>query len=108
MTEQQVRQIAEAAFKAHFKDIDIVTIEVKPGPDDLFDEPLPLLNVWIVYDAEVERVIGPEAGNGDSILKARSEIIDKLWYEAEDSQVWPQVHFTSRSDYDRRGQEEEA
>ena len=103
MTEQQVRQIAEAAFKAHFKDIDIVTIEVKPGPDDLFDEPL--LNVWIVYDAEVERVVGPEGGNGDGILKVFSEIVEKVWVEPEESPGWPQVHFTSKSDYDRRRQE---
>ncbi len=103
MTEQQVRQIAEAAFKAHFKDIDIVTIEIEPGPDDLFDEPL--LDVRIVYDAEVERVVGPEGGNGRSIVKVLSEIVDKLWNEPEESPGWPQVHFTSRSDYDRRRQE---
>ena len=105
MTEQQVRDIAEAAFKARFDDIDIVTISVKPD-FDLDDEPL--LDVRIVYDAEVERLIGPDAGNGGSILKVRSEIIDKLWYEAEDSPVWPQVHFISKSDYDRRRQMEAA
>ena len=105
MTEQQVRQIAEAAFKAHFSDVDIVTIGVKPD-FDIYDEPL--LDVRIVYDAEVERVIGPEAGNGDSIVKVLSEIIEKVWEEPEDSPVWPQVHFISKSDYDRREQEEAA
>ena len=104
MTEQQVREIAEAAFKARFKDIDIVTIEVKPGPDDLFDEPLPLLNVWIVYDAEVERVVGPEGGNGRSIVKVLSEIVEKVWEEPEDSPGWPYPHFISKFDHDRRRQ----
>ena len=101
MNEQQVREIAEAAFKARFSDIDIVTISVEP--DFLDDEPL--LDVRIVYDAEVERVIGPDAGNGDSILKVRSEIIKKVWGEPEDSPVWPQVHFIAKSDFDRRQQQ---
>ncbi len=105
MTEQQVRQIAEAAFKARFDDIDIVTIGVEPD-FDLDDEPL--LDVRIVYDAGVERLIGPDAGNGGSILDVRLEIIDKLWYETEGSRVWPQVHFISKSDYDRRRQMEAA
>ena len=82
MTEQQVRQIAEAAFKAQFSDIDIVTIGVEPD-FDIYDEPL--LDVRIVYDAEVERVIGPEAGNGGSLLKVISEIVEKVWEEPEDS-----------------------
>ena len=99
MKEQQVRQIVEAAFKARFGDIDIVTISVEP--DFLDDEPL--LDVRIVYDAEVERLIGPDAGL--NILKVRSEIIDKVWGEAEDSPVWPQVHFIAKSDIDRRQQQ---
>ncbi len=105
MTEQQARQIAEAAFKAHFSDVDIVTIGVEPD-FDIYDEPL--LDVRIVYDAEVERVVGPEGGNGRSLVKVLSEIVDKLWYEAEDSRVWPHVHFISKSDYDLREQEEAA
>ena len=101
MKEQQVREIAEAAFKARFSDIDIVSISVKPF-FSLDDEPL--LDVRIVYDAEVERVIGPDAGNGDSILKVLSEIVEKVWEEPEDSPVWPQVHFIAKSDFDRRQQ----
>ena len=31
MNDQQVREIAETAFKARFGDIDIVGINVKPG-----------------------------------------------------------------------------
>ena len=96
MTERQARQIVEAAFKARFSGIDIVDIEIEPG-FDFYDEPL--LNVWIAYDAELEQLL-----RGDH-MGVRSEIIDKLWYEREDSSpVWPQVHFVARSDYDRRKQ----
>ena len=102
MNEQQVRQIAEAAFKARFSDVDIVTIGVEPD-FDIYDEPL--LDVRIVYDAEVERLIGPEGGNGEGILKVRTEITRKVWYEQEDSPVWPQVHLISKSDYDLREEE---
>ncbi len=99
MNEQQVRQIAEAAFKARFNNIDIVTISVKPSPD-LYDEPL--LDVRIVYDAEVERLIGLDRGL--NILKVRTEIVEKVWEEPEDSPVWPQIHLISKSDYDQRRQ----
>ena len=99
MKEQQVREIAEAAFKARFSDIDIVSIGVKPF-FSLDDEPL--LDVRIVYDAEVERLIGPDGGS--NILDVRTEIIEKVWEAPEDSPVWPQVHFIAKSDIDRRQQ----
>ena len=95
MNEQQVRQIVETAFKARFSAIDIVSISVEP--DFLDDEPL--LDVRIVYDAEVERLLA-----GDH-MGVRSEIIDKVWGEPEDSPVWPQVHFIAKSDFDRRQQQ---
>ena len=96
MSEQQVRQIVEAAFKARFSDIDIVTIDVKPG-FDLDDEPL--VDVRIVYDAELEQLL-----RGDP-MEVRSEIVDKLWDERADSPVWPLVHFITKSDFDRRKQQ---
>ena len=99
MNEQQVREIAEAAFKARFSDIDIVTISVEP--DFLDDEPL--LDVRIVYDAEVERLIGPDGRS--NVLDVLSEIVEKVWEEPEDSPVWPQVHFITKSDFDRRQQQ---
>ena len=96
MNEQQVREIAEAAFKARFGDIDIVSISVKPF-FSLDDEPM--LDVRIVYDAELERLLA-----GDH-MGVRSEIIDKVWEAPEDSPVWPQVHFITKSDIDRRQQQ---
>ena len=86
---QQVREIAEAAFKAHFGDIDIVSINIRQRFDDYDD---PLVDVKIVYDAEVERLI---AGN---TMEVRSEIIDKVWRDAEDSPGWPHIHFIAKSD----------
>ena len=96
MDEQRVRQIVEAAFKARFSDIDIVSISVKPGPD-FYDEDL--LDVRIVYDAELEQLLrGDHTG-------VREEIVEKLWDEQQDSSpVWPQVHFITKSDMDGREQ----
>ena len=102
MKEQQVREIVRRAFKARFGDIDIVSISVEPG-FDFYDEPK--LEVRIVYDAEVERLIGPDAGNGDSILDVRSEIVEKVWEEPENSPGWPYLHFIAKSDIDRRQQQ---
>ena len=93
MNEQQVRAIAEAAFKARFADIPIVSIDVKPGFDHDDD---PILDVNIVYDGEVEQLIG----RGWS-MEVRSEIIEKVWVEAEDSPGWPQVHFIAKSDLEQ-------
>ena len=101
MKEQQVREIAEAVFKARFRDIDIVTISVEPD-FSLDDEPL--LDVRIVYDAEVERLISPDGRS--NVLDVRTEIIEKVWEAPEeDSPVWPQIHFISKSDFDRRQQQ---
>ena len=93
MNERQVREIAEAAFKARFADIPIVSIDVKPGFDHDDD---PLLDVRIVYDGKVEQLID----QGRS-MDVRSEIIEKVWEEAEDSPGWPQVHFIAKSDLEQ-------
>ena len=93
MDEQQVRDIAEAAFKARFSDIEIVSINIKPGFDHHDD---PMLDVNIIYDGEVEQLIGPD------MFDAHMEIIEKVWEEAEDSPGWPQVHFIAKSDIGRR------
>ena len=89
MNHQQVRDIAEAAFKARFGDIDIVSINIEPGFDHCDD---PLVDVNIIYDAKVEQLIA-----GDT-MEVRSEIIDKVWRDAEDSPGWPHVHFIAKSD----------
>ena len=39
MNERQVREIAETAFRARFGDIEVVSVNVKPGFDH-YDDPL--------------------------------------------------------------------
>ena len=89
MDNQQVRDIAENAFKTRFGNIGIVGINVKPGFDHYDD---PLVDVKIVYDAPYEDL------STEGTMRVQSEIIDKVWRDAEDAPVWPQVHFIAKSD----------
>ena len=91
MNDQQVREIAEVAFKARFGDIDIVSINVKPDFDHYDD---PLVDVKIIYDAAFEDF------SAEGTMSVRSEIIDKVW-DAEDSPGWPHIHFIAKSDIGR-------
>ena len=95
MNHQQVRDIAEAAFKAHFGDVGIVSINVKSGFDHCDD---PKVEVRIIYDAEVERLIAPD--KVPDMVRVRSEIVEKVWAAAEDSPGYPYVHFIAKSDLD--------
>ena len=92
MNIEQVREIAEAVFKARFGDIGIV-INVKSGFDHYDD---PLVDVRIIYDAAYEDL------STEGTMTVRSEIIDKVWREAEDSPGWPHIHFIAKSDVDQR------
>ena len=93
MNHQQVRDIAEAAFKARFGDIGIVSIDVKPGFDHCDD---PMLDVHIVYDAEVERLIAPD--KAPDMVRVRSEIVEKVWAAVQNSPGYPYIHFIAKSD----------
>ena len=97
MNNQQVRDIAEAAFKARFADIDIVSINVKPGFDHDDD---PMLDVKIIYDGEVEQLIALD--KVPDMLKVRTEIVSKVWWDAKDSPGWPYIHFIAKSDIGQR------
>ena len=97
MDSQQVRKIAEMAFQARFSDIDIVSVNVKPGLD--YDDE-PMLDVKIIYDGEVEQLIAPDKVS--DMLKVRTEIVSKVWWDAQDSPGWPYVHLISMSDIGRR------
>ena len=95
MNHQQVRDIAEAAFKAHFGDVGVVSIDVKPGIDHCDD---PMLDVHIVYDAEVGRLIAPD--KAPDMVRVRSGIIEKVWAAVENSPGYPYIHFIAKSDLD--------
>ena len=95
MNHQQVRDIAEAAFKARFGDVGIISINVKPGFDHYDD---PLVDVKIIYDAAYEDL------STEGTMSVRSEIVDKVWVAAQDSPGYPYIHFIAKSDL---GEEED-
>ena len=97
--EQQVREIAETAFKARFADIPIVSIGpiasigVKSGFDH---DDAPLLDVKIVYDGEVEQLIRPRALDGGALGDHREGVGGGGGLPG-----WPQVHLIAKSDLER-------
>ena len=93
MDNQQVRDISEAAFKARFGDIEVVSVNVKPGFDHCDD---PVVDVKIIYDGTVEQL------GGEGILRVQSDIFSKVWWDAEDSPGYPCVHFIAKSDIGQR------
>ena len=92
MNEQQVGDIAEEAFRAHFRDVKVVRVNVRSGFDHEDD---PVVDVNIIYDGKYERL------RGGGLVDVRSEIIDKVWREAEDSPGFPLVHFIAKSEIGR-------
>ena len=54
MDEQQIREIAEAAFNRPFADVEIVRINVWPGFG--FEDDTPVVDVNIIYDSEYEQL----------------------------------------------------
>ena len=94
MDEQQVREIAEEAFKAHFGAVRVVRVNVRRGFD--YDEDDPMVDVNIIYDGKYEQL------SGQGLLGVQSEIISKVWWDVEDSLGFPLVHFIAKSDIRRR------
>ena len=93
MNEQQIGKIAEAAFRARFGDVKIVSINIRSGFDHEGD---PVVDVNIIYDGKYEQL------RGDGPFDVRREIIDKVWRETEDSPGFPMVHFIAKSEIGRR------
>ena len=94
MNEQQVGEIAETAFRARFGNVKIVRINVRRGFD--YDEDDPMVDVNIIYDGKYEQL------NAGDLLDVRTEIVSKVWREAEDSPGFPLIHFIAKSDLGRR------
>ena len=90
MDEQQIREIAEAAFKRQFADVKIVRINVWPGFG--FEDDSPVVDVNIIYDGEYEQL------NGRGFSRVLSELVDKAWREGKDDLGWPCVHFIPKSE----------
>ena len=94
MDEQQLREIAEAAFKRQFGDIEIVRINVRPGVG--FEDDSPIVDVNIIYDDDSGRV------TGRGLASARTELVDKTWREGKDDLGYPCVNYIAKSGLGRR------
>ena len=88
MDEQQIREIAEDAFKAHFSDLEIVRIDVDPRIDHDGDR---VVDVKIYCDGNYEKL------RGAGLLRVHSDIASKAWREVEDDLGFPLIHFYSKS-----------
>ena len=93
MDEQQVREIAENAFRAHFSDFEIIRIDIEPRIDHDGDR---VVDVNIYCHGNYEKL------RGSGLLKVHSEIASKAWREVEDDLGFPLIHFYSKSTLKRR------
>ena len=94
MNEQQIREIAETAFKRQFPDVELARVNVWPGVG--FEDDSPVVDVHIIYDGKYEQL------NADGLLDAQGEVVDKAYYDVEDDLGFPCVHFFAKSELGRR------
>ena len=94
MNEQQVREIAETAFKRQFGDIGIVRINVRPGLG--FEDDSPIVDVNIIYDDESGQV------TGHGFVRVVSELVDEAWREGKDDLGWPCLSLIPKSEVGQR------
>ena len=93
MNDQEVREIVEAAFHAHFDDMKVVRVNIRRGFDHEDD---PVVDVTVIYDGKFEQL------TGNRILNMRLDVNHKICRDAEDSPGWPLVHFMPKSSVGRR------
>ena len=94
MNDQQIKEIAKAAFRAQF-DIDVVRVNIRRG-FDFQDDRMPVVDLTVIYDGKYEQL------NAAGLSDVDSEIMDKMWRDVEDSPGWPLVHFVPKSEIGRR------
>ena len=95
MNDEQVREIAETAFRARFADIEVFRVNIRRG-FDFEDDPVPVVDVNIIYDGKYEQL------NIAGVMDVDEEINNKVWRDAEDSPAWPLVHYIPKSSIGRR------
>ncbi len=93
MNEQQLRVIAETAFKRQFADLEIVRIDIRQGLG--FEDDSPVVDVNIVYDDESGRV------TGHGLLDVLSEVVDEAWEEGKHDLGYPLVHLIAKSGFEQ-------
>ena len=94
MDEQQLREIAEAAFKRQFGDVEIIRINVRQGVG--FEDDSPIVDVNIIYDDESGQV------TGHGLVLTRTELVDKTWREGKVNLGYPCVNFIPKSGLGQR------
>ena len=93
MNEQQMREIAEAAFKRQFGHIHIVGINIRQRLDFQDD---PAVDVNIVYDDNDGQLTGRGYNN------VRLEIHDKTWLAGKDDLGYPYIRLIAKSGLGQR------
>ena len=96
MNEQQVAEIAEAAFLHYFDGIKVVRVNVWRRLDHDGD---PVVDVNVIYDSkggEDDRL------NSGVLSDVYEEIIDKVWRDAKYSPGFPMLHIIAKSEIGRR------
>ena len=93
MTEQEIREIAEEAFKSAFPEVKLDRVNVWPGFG--FEDDSPVVDVSIIYEGKYEQL------NADGLLDVQTEIVDKAYRAVEDDLGFPCVHFFSRPELKR-------
>ena len=94
MNEQQIREIAETAFKRHFGDVEVVRVNVLPKLS--FQDDSPVVDVKIIYDGKFEQL------TGEGLLRVHSDIVSKTWREVEDDLGFPILYLIPKSELGRR------
>ncbi len=92
MNEQQLREIAETAFKRQFADIDIVRINIRQRLDHDDD---PVVDVDIYYDDECGQL------TGEGYSRVSLEVLDKTWSEGKEDLGYPLVHLLVKAGLER-------
>ena len=94
MNEQQIREIAETAFKRQFPNVKLARVNVWPGVG--FEDDSPVVDVHIIYDGRYEQL------DADGLLDAQGEVVAKAYREVEDDLGFPCVHFFAKSELGSR------
>ena len=94
MNEQQIREIAETAFKRQFPDVKLARVNVWPGVG--FEDDSPVVDVHIIYEGKYEQL------NAAGLVNVLSEVVDKAYREVEDDLGFPCTSFFAKSELGRR------
>ena len=93
MTEQDVREIAEAAFKSKFPTVKLHRVNV--WPDAGFEDDSPTVDVSIIYDGKYEQL------NARGLAEVVTEVVDKAYREFEHNLGFPCLHFFPKAALER-------